>query len=282
MTLRRHALLLLALAGPALADAVDDVLRVWDGDGDGVLDRAEFPDPEVFARVDADADGKATRAELAAFLGVAKEPSKPPAEKPAGGAEKKPEAKSDAGPRPVPRRIKDQVKDFFERFDADKDGRIVKAEFRAGEDVFQRYDANRNDALSEREVETYLEDRLAEAKRNPRPDNFFELFDRNGDGKVTRREYDGPRAFFRTYDHDKDDVVTEAELNAGPDAARMRMDPARVDPDGPTPLPARSLLDRYDKDGDGRVTLEELGGAESLLRRLDRNGDGVLSGGETR
>ncbi|MGQ0614827.1 MAG: EF-hand domain-containing protein [Planctomycetaceae bacterium] len=275
-------LLVLVLAAPALADAVDDVLRVWDANANGVLERDEVPDKEIFAKVDADADGTVTRAELSAYLGIKQDPAPKSGDKPAADPARKPETKTEEAPRPMPRSLKDQVKDFFERFDADKDGRIVTAEFRAGEEVFKQYDKNRNDSLSEREVEAYLADRIAEAKRNPRPDSFFELFDLNGDGKVTRREYDGPRAFFRLYDHNKDDTVTEAELNAGPDGGMMRMDPSRMETDGPTPLPQRTLLERYDKDGDGRVTLEELGGAENILRRLDRNGDGVLSGNETR
>jgi hypothetical protein len=52
--------------------------------------------------------------------------------------------------------------------------------------------------------------------------------------------------------------------------------------DGPTEAPEKGMLERFDKDGDGRITLEELNGAESVLRRLDRNGDGVLSGREVR
>jgi Ca2+-binding EF-hand superfamily protein len=52
--------------------------------------------------------------------------------------------------------------------------------------------------------------------------------------------------------------------------------------DGPTRAPKQGLLARYDKDEDGRITLEELNGAEALMTRLDKNGDGVLSGSEVR
>ena len=52
--------------------------------------------------------------------------------------------------------------------------------------------------------------------------------------------------------------------------------------DGPTRAPRRTLLDRYDKNQDGRITLEELNGAEALMQRLDTNGDGVLSGREAK
>lgn len=258
-----------------LAGGAETALRVWDADGDGALSAAECPDPALFQEVDRDRDGKATREELAAYLDGEKAAPKPPPEegkKKEPAPEKKPEA-------PAPRRAARRPQDFLARFDADKNGRIEKAEFRGGEEEFARYDKNRSGALEPREVEAYLEDRLAEAKRNPRPEEFLELFDGNGDGKVTRAEYDGPRLFFRLYDRDRDDAVTEAELRA-PEMREAGAAPETGD--GPTPLPKRTLLERYDADGDGRVTLEELGGAENVLARLDRNGDGVLSGAEAR
>ncbi|MGH7163231.1 MAG: EF-hand domain-containing protein [Planctomycetota bacterium] len=280
--MRRPAWLFLALlAAAARADKVDEVFQVWDLNEDGVLTRDEIADAAVFDKLDGDRDGKGTRAEVQAFLGVP-----PPEPKPAPAAEpEKKEGKSDGGVKAAPRTRKGRVQDFFERFDANKDGKVQASEFQAGAEVFQRYDRNRDGALREREVARYLDDRTKEAKRNPRPDNFFELFDENGDGKVTRKEYDGPGDFFRRYDHDGDDAVTQEELDRGPDAGRLkRMEDAPRPPPGggPTPLPRRGLLERYDKDGDGRVTLEELGGAETVLRRLDRNSDGLLTGSEVR
>lgn len=284
--MRTLALLLLP-AALAAADGVDDIFRVWDANGDGRLTRDELPDAATFDKVDGNRDGTILREEVAAFLGVKpagpKEATREPA-KPADPAPKPPEKKSEAAPKKDPRPgSKEERSDFFERFDADKDGRISATEFRGGEEVFRQYDRNRDGFLSPKEVERYLDDRLKQARRNPRPDNFMEIFDGNRDGKVTRREYDGPSPFFRSYDHDGDDVVTEAELNMGPVVPKSMMaEGPAADPDGPTPLPRRTLLDRYDKDADGKVTLEELGGAESVMQRLDRNGDGILSGGEVR
>ena len=103
---------------------------------------------------------------------------------------------------------------------------------------------------------------------------------------VTKREYDGPSPFFRQYDHNRNKVVTLEELNLGPNAGKRstrNMDADReFMADGPTKAPELTLLDRYDVDKDGRITLEELNGAEVLMARLDKNGDGVLSGREAR
>jgi len=296
--MRRAVLLLVPLAALAAApaaradDRVDEIFRVWDANGDGKLTRDEIPDKTIFDQVDRDKDGTITREEVVAFVGApppaAPEPPKKneePAKKEPPKAPPKPapeEAKSEATPIKQPRTAKDRIDDFFRRFDANKDNRIQSNEFQGGEEVFKKYDRSRDGTLSRREVGRYLEDLIREAKRRPRPDNFFELFDKNNDGKVTRGEYDGPGAFFRQYDHDKNNVIVPEELNMGPDAGQVMRGDADFLADGPTRAPRRGLLERYDADGDGRVTLEELKGAESVLKRLDRNGDGVLSGAEAR
>lgn len=274
-------------AGPTAAanDKVDNVFKVWDRDGDGVLTTAEVPDATVFQRIDGDGDGKVTRAEVAAYFGVAVPDGAGKAGKPQQ-AQKPAAKKSEAAPVPDPRTIKERVEDFFRRFDKNRDGDIAKDEFQAGDEVFDKYDRGNNGKWSRREVTRYIRDLIREAKKRPNRNNFFDLFDMNRDKKVTKREYDGPPQFFRDHDHDKDRVVTEGELALGPnggdaDREMMKRDRA-VMADGPTTLPRRNLLERFDEDGDGRVTLEELGGAATILERLDKNGDGVLSGSETR
>ncbi len=291
-----RTLLLLPLLGlltlPAMAEEkIDTVFRVYDTDGDGVLSREEVPDEGIFTKADKDGDGKITRMEIAAYLGIAAPPKEgkggapggekaPPAQKPP--AQKKEEQKSDGGMAKEPRTIQERVDDFFRRFDKDFNRKVSKEEFQAGEEVFANYDKSRDGNLNEREVTRYIRDLIRDAKRRPTPDNFFDLWDMDRDQKVTSKEYDGPGEFFRTYDHDKNNVVTLDEINMGPEAGRMREGDAKFMADGPTAVPKSGLLERYDANKDGRVTLEELGGAESILARLDKNGDGVLSGNELR
>lgn len=273
-------LALVLLAAPAaFADKVDDILKVWDNNGDGVLTKDEIPDAAIFAKVDKNKDGKATREEIAAFLGLgAPEPKKK--------ENAKKEKDKTAAAIKEPRTIKERVDDFFRRYDKDKDKQVTKKEFPTGEQIFKTYDKNKNDALNRREVTRYIKADLRARQMRPTPNNFFELFDTNRDKKVTRKEYSGPRDFFRRYDHDKNGAVTLEEINAGPDRGRESMRAMKGDKkfmaDGPTEMPRRGLLDRYDKDKDGRLTLEELDGAESVLHRLDKNHDGVLSGSEVR
>ncbi len=289
------SLVLLLAAGPAALaesdlDTINNLFKVWDRNEDGTLSRDEAPDPQLFDKIDTNQDGKVTREEAAAFLGVElPKPKAEPRPKPEAKPEPKPEArpagkkesKSVAAVKKRPVTVKQRTKDFFERFDLNKDGKIQKSEFRDGEQAFGEADRSKNGELSRKEVSAYVKAGLERAKRNPRPDNFMDLFDRNRDDKVTKREYDGPGQFFRMYDHNKNGVIVQEELNMGPRNAMMRRAP-EIDRDGPTRAPKRTLLDRYDADGDRKITLEELGGAENLMRRLDKNGDGVLSAGEAK
>jgi len=288
----RGLAVLLLFAGAAAAQDAGRTLKVYDDNRDGVLTKNEFPDAAAFAKADRDGDGEVTEDELAIFLGLKKAPpppknetEKPEAKKPAPEAKK--ESVSDGGVRKRPFTVPERVKDFFRRFDRNDDRKVDKKEAAGiGGEMWERFDRNNDEAFNYREATRYVRFTLEEAKKRPTRANFFELFDRNRDRKVTKREYDGPPAFFRQYDHDKDRVVTEDELNMGANAGGMSRRQMEADEefmaDGPTKAPKRTLVDRYDANGDGRVTLEELKGAEALMLRLDRNGDGVLSGRETR
>jgi len=271
-------LLLVTAAARAQDDAVDLALRLYDANADGVLSRDELPDDAIFGKVDQNGDGKLTRAELAAFFG-AKPP--PPAKK-ATPAPEPPKKKSEVAMQ-EPRTIKERVADLFRRLDRNQDGKLQRAEMVGlTDEIFSKYDRTRNGEWSRREATRWVKDSVAAAKRNPNPRNFFQLFDMNRDQKVTKQEYDGPGAFFRRYDHDKDKVITEGELAMGPDAGRVQKGDKEFMADGPTRMPKRNLLERYDANGDGRITLAEMGNAESVLKRLDKNGDGVLTGSEVR
>jgi Ca2+-binding EF-hand superfamily protein len=275
--MRKFWLFALLAAPVAAEEGVDGVFSVWDTNRDGQLTPDEIPDAAIFGKVDANKDGKITRDEVATFLNVKPDP-KPPAK---AGEPKPAEKKSEAAPQLEPRTLKERLDDFFRRFDADKDGKVQKKELPgASDEQWERYDRTQDGALNRREAARYVEEQLEMAKRYPRPDNFLDLFDMNRDKKVTRKEYDGPGQFFRQYDRDDDNVVTEGELAMGPDAGPMRPEDEEA-MDGPTILPKQGLLERYDADKDGRITPDELK-AQNVFRRLDKNSDGLLSGAEVR
>jgi len=278
MSPRRMLVLLCLAALPARAGdtRVDDIFRVWDADKNGLLTPEEVPDPAVFEKLDKNQDGKVTREEVEIYLGPP--PKKVPPPKP---PPKKPPKKVPAKP---PRTVPERVADYLRRFDKNGDGRIEAAEFKGDKNTFRIWDRSKDAALSKRELKAYVAETLAQARKRPNPNNFFDLFDMNRDGKVTRREYSGPPDFFRRYDKNRDRVVTEQEMH--PPKPKPKAKPGKAaanpPPDGPTKQPRKSLLERYDKDHDGRITLEELHGAAAILQRLDKNRDGVLSGAELR
>jgi len=92
----------------------------------------------------------------------------------------------------------------------------------------------------------------------------FEQLDRNGDGTVSKDEYDGDIAF-NTLDQDNNDRVIAAEL-------QNVLGPQR---DGE--LSAADRIRTADLNNDGELTDEEFGNAvENRFVSLDKNQDGGL------
>ena len=84
--------------------------------------------------------------------------------------------------------------------------------------------------------------------------------DRNGDGRITREEFSGSDPDFARLDRDRDRVLTEADFDFSPHAL--------------TPSPGAMLFSRADRDGNGKVTREEL---DAFFKSCDSGGQGFLS-----
>jgi Ca2+-binding EF-hand superfamily protein len=56
--------------------------------------------------------------------------------------------------------------------------------------------------------------------RTARRGGFVARLDRNGDGKVSRSEFDGPPEHFDHFDRDGDGYITEDEAARGPPPRR--------------------------------------------------------------
>lgn len=94
---------------------------------------------------------------------------------------------------------------------------------------------------------------------------FLARLDADGDGKVSRDEFDGPPEHFADFDRNRDGFIAGDEAPKGPPPRR--------------PGPAR-FIERLDQDGDGKVSREEFDGPEEHFDDFDENGDGFIERSE--
>lgn len=174
------------------ADQMFERLKQMDADGDGNITAAEFQGPEsFFKRLDQDGDGTVTKEELKALKRRARR----------GGRDRPGRGQTAAI--------------LFRVMDRDRDGAITKTEWTLRADLFAKLDINGDGAIRMDEIAPEGGKRAEEpgARRPARKKGgtFIERHDLNGDGKVTRDEFDGPPAAFERRDHNHDGVVDAAD-----------------------------------------------------------------------
>ena len=109
----------------------------------------------------------------------------------------------------------------------------------------------------------------------------FPEMDRNGDGVITRAEWQGTAQEFRDRDWNGDGILSGAELRTGADSRNLERnqrnyDRRANDSTGWTDAAFSSL----DRNGNGVIERREWNGNAATFNGLDRNGDGVLSRAE--
>lgn len=89
-------------------------------------------------------------------------------------------------------------------------------------------------------------------------EDFIKTYDKNGDGKVSLKEYDGDRETFYRYDRDRDGVITDKELSKEGQANS-------------------DLIKTFDRNANNVVERNEFPGTPEDFNRYDQNKDGVIS-----
>ncbi|MHC4816647.1 MAG: EF-hand domain-containing protein [Planctomycetota bacterium] len=213
-------------------------MKQWDANGDGLIEREEWKGPEpLFARLDADQDGKISQKEVKKFA-------------------------KEAG-----RRWNNRVSEAaFSRFDENGDGKISAEEWKSRPELFQRFDVNGDGFITRGELTPKgprggRRAKMYDARSGKDSAAFLLKFDKNRDGKVSKEEFPHERRFAEI-DADGDGSLSETEIKDVMDK-RQREE-------------AYDLFERLDLDRDGKITREEFTGPAAAFERLDRNNDGVI------
>ena len=99
----------------------------------------------------------------------------------------------------------------FRGMDRNNDGVISRAEWRGNQVSFDNQDWNNDGVISEDELEPAA-GRGQGVNRGARRAQRFESLDRNGNGRIEAREWDGTVAAFNRLDANNDNALTRAEM----------------------------------------------------------------------
>lgn len=231
-----------------------ETFQQLDANGDKVIEPGEVPEKArpAFERLlklgDADKDGKLSAPEFRDLIQSMRGPGAPAAGANLGVFSGDPMAQ-------------------FKAMDKDGDGKVTRTEFPGRPAMFERVDANKDGVLEASEVKALAgaakKAAPAPAAAAGMPGGRFKAMDKDGDGKLSKDEYQGPPAFFGRLDADKDGSLTPAEMAEAP---RVMAEALRM----------------MDKDGDGKISRDEFRGAPQQFDRLDADKDGFVTTEEIR
>lgn len=161
----------------------------------------------------------------------------------------------------------DQEKEnrFFKMHDKNGDGKIDKNEL-PDEEAFDILDHNKDGFISKSELTHKAQTSMNKGQPNKRQNKlqmFFQRKDKNGDGKISKDEWDGPSQIFEKLDKNGDGYIERNEI------PRKRNRGNR-----------KNFLKKIDADQDGKISKEEWKGPKRIFEKLDTNKDGFIEKSE--
>ena len=146
------------------------------------------------------------------------------------------------------------VKGWVERYDLDADGRVSRTEFM---EISTRPPKLRHPSP--------MRDPVARLRLD------MASFDKNKDGVIQKDEYPGDQVKFRAYDRNKDEALSQPEALAMAedeiaDIRKKMKNPNRYE-----------FLVLFDADKDNNVSLDEFDGSAADVKKYDKDGDGVVT-----
>jgi Ca2+-binding EF-hand superfamily protein len=187
----------------------------------------------------------------------------------------------------------EQTQRRYGALDADKDGKVSRAEFDAsgervwteGSKVLAEAKAKQSADGKEKPGEAAARfdrggNRLGMPTSHTAP-GFLALFDGNGDGDVTRAEFDAARdAQFKRTDTTADGALTEDEYLA---EFEDRLDRHAATATGGSDKQTRVRFESMDADKDGKLTFAEYQvSGKRTFETSDRNHDGVVDAADAK
>lgn len=146
------------------------------------------------------------------------------------------------------------VKGWAERYDLDADGRISRTEFL---EISTRPPKLRHPSP--------MRDAVARARQD------MAIFDKNKDGAIQKDEYPGDQVKFRKFDRNKDGALSL------PETMSMAEDEIADIRDKMKSPNRYEFLVLFDVDKDNNVSLDEYDGPAAEFKRYDKDGDGVVT-----
>jgi Ca2+-binding EF-hand superfamily protein len=162
----------------------------------------------------------------------------------------------------------------FRAMDTDNDGVITRDEWRGSDQSFREHDTNADGVLSGDEVRVPAQDAVADRARREERLARFARADRNGDGRISFREWNGNQALFDRMDRNGDEFISRdefmepvAERQAGTSGSEVKSPAYKAGYE--KGLVEGRQAGREDKEGPGKWDLEgqrELEQADSGYR----------------